>query len=127
MINTDLVKGDNLDFLDSQIVHPSHTDSRTHSGDAVVIGRIVGVAASSALLATDRVTVVTRGVFLVPVVPAAAAISVGETVYISPTTAVVGSDLTGVPYGCALEAAAANATIRVKLFGQTPGAIGAGS
>ena len=127
MINTDLVKGDNLVFADSLIVHPSRTSGRTNSGDAVVIGRIVGVAASTALLATDLITVVTRGVFNVPVVPGAAAVSVGETVYIHPTTAVVSSDLTQTPYGVALDATAITATIRVKLFGQTPGAIGAGS
>ncbi len=127
MINTSYVRGDNLDFLDSQIVHPSHTDGRTHSGDAVVIGRIVGVAAISAAAATDRVTVVTKGVFLIPVVPGSAPISVGETVYIDPSTAIVGSNVGGVPYGCALEAAGASGSIMVKLFGQTPGAIGAGS
>jgi predicted RecA/RadA family phage recombinase len=127
MINTVNVRGDNLDFLESLIVHPSRTSGRTNSGDAVVIGRFVGVAASTATAATDRITVCLKGVFNIPVVPGAAAIGVGETVYIHPTTAVVGSDLTGVPFGTAVEATAVNATIAVRVFGQTPGAVGAGS
>lgn len=125
--NTKYTRGDNLPFLDSIIVHPSHTDSRTHSGDAVIIGRFVGVALISAAAATDMVTVCLRGVFNVPVV-ATAPVSVGETVYIHPTTAVVSSDLTQTPFGTALEAAASGTvTIAVRLFGHTPGAIGAGS
>jgi predicted RecA/RadA family phage recombinase len=132
MINTDLVKGDNLVFLDSQITHPTHAaPNRTLSGDAVVIGRLAGVAASSALVATtDSIAVVFRGVFKVPVVSIHNGLSVGETVFIDPSTAVLSDDLTAVPFGTALDTVPSNGvvtTIRVKLFGHTPGAVGAGS
>lgn len=125
--NTAYTRGDNLDFLETDIVHPSHTSGRTASGDAVVIGRFAGIAMTTATAATDRTAVCLKGVFNVPVV-ATAPVSVGETVYIHQTTAVVSSDLSQVPFGTALDVAASGTvTIRVRLFGHTPGAIGAGS
>ena len=72
----------------------------------------------------------TRGIYNLSVASIHNGISVGETVYIDPSTAVLSDDANDVPYGLALDAVAAGnvaATIRVKLFGQTPGAIGADS
>ena len=90
---------------------------------------MAGVAASTALLATDLITVVFVGVFNIPVKSTHHALVAGESVFIDPSSAVVSDDLTGVPYGCVVDAVVqyATTTVRVKLFGQTPGAIGAGS
>jgi len=142
-----VLTGDNLSFLASQIVNPAHVTGDTYTnlvgtgegltvpinlvetGDPVVIGRIVGVANNDALQSTDTVVVSTRGVYNLAVKCIHHAITVGETVYIDPVTAVVSDDSTAVPFGCALAAVAGGATttINVKLFGQTPGAAGANS
>jgi predicted RecA/RadA family phage recombinase len=142
-----IMNGDNLPFLASQIVNPSHSSGDTYtnlvgvaegistpinlveSGDPVVIGRIVGVANTDALASTDTVVVSTRGVYAVAVKSIHNGVAVGETVYIDPATAVVSDDSSGVPFGCAVGAVASGATttINVKLFQQTPGATGANS
>lgn len=139
--------GDNLAFLASQIVFPSHSSGDTYtnlvgpaegiatpinlveSGDPVVIERICGVANNDALQSTDTVIVSTRGVYNLAVKCNTQTIRVGETVYINASTAVLSDDSTGVPYGVALGVVAngVTTTIPVKLFGQTPGAIGFGS
>lgn len=137
-----------LSFLASQIVAPQHVAGDTftniagpqqgvatpvnlvEAGDPVVIGRIVGVAASDALLSTQKISVYIHGVYNLTVKSIHNGLSAGETVYIDPTTAVLSDDQTGVPYGCAQDVVPINSTgtlIRVVLFGLTPGAIGAGS
>jgi hypothetical protein len=105
------------------------------SGEAGVIGRIVGVVVANAINTTagplDDANVVleTVGVFSLSVTSIHHAISVGSTVYINATTGVVSDDYTQVPYGCVCDAVSQYATtsVRVKLFGATPGAIGADS
>jgi predicted RecA/RadA family phage recombinase len=139
--------GDNLSFLASQVTAPSHSlgDNYTNlvgpavgvttpvnlveSGDPVVVGRIVGIANNDVLKSTDTVVVSTRGVYAVSVSCIHHPITVGETVYINPTTAAVSDDSNQVPFGIALGTVASNATstINVKLFGQTPGSTGADS
>jgi hypothetical protein len=56
-------------------------------------------------------------------------LSLGETVFIDPSTGVLSDDLTDVPFGVALGTVSAGATtsIPVRLFGATPGATGANS
>lgn len=142
-----VMTGDNLSFLASQIVNPSHSSGDTYtnligvgegvstpinlveSGDPVVIGRVVGVANNDAINSTDTVVVSTRGVYAIAVQSIHNGVSIGETVYIDPVTAVVSDDFNDVPFGCALATVAGGATttINVKLFGQTPGASGANS
>lgn len=105
------------------------------SGEAGVIGRIVGVVVSNAVNSTagplnDGNTVLeTVGVFNISVQSTHHAISAGSTVYIHATTGVVSDDYTQVPYGCVCDAVSqyATTTVRVKLFGATPGAVGADS
>src|SRR5882724_11610692 len=118
-----------LTFTDSQLVKPSHTDGFTHHDDPVLVGRIVGVALNSAAASTDNVDVSMDGVFNLSVSPIHNGLSVGETVYINPTTAVLSDDQNGLPFGHAVTAAPGNvtATIAVRLMGPTPGATGANS
>jgi predicted RecA/RadA family phage recombinase len=115
-----------LTLTESDLTHPSHSDSLVDSGDACVVGRMAGVAEADAAATTDLVAVAVEGVYNVPVVGAGNGVSLGETVYIDPTTAAVGSDPTDTPFGVALGTVAAGATttIPVKLFGGTPGATG---
>jgi predicted RecA/RadA family phage recombinase len=105
------------------------------SGEAGVIGRIVGVVVSSAVNGAagpynDANTVLeTVGVFSLTVISTHHAIAAGSTVYINATNGIVSDDYTQVPYGCVCDAVAQGATalVRVKLFGATPGAVGADS
>lgn len=105
------------------------------SGEAGVIGRIVGVVVSNAINSTagplndTNVVLETVGVFSLAVQSIHHTIAVGSTVYIHATTGVVSDDYTQVPYGCVCDAVPqyTTATVRVKLFGATPGAIGADS
>jgi predicted RecA/RadA family phage recombinase len=148
-----VMTGDNLTFVASSLVFPSHAAGDTYtnlvgagaglttpinlveSGDPVVVGRIVGVANNDALTSADSIVVSTRGVYALAVQALyGAGIHDGETVYINPTTAVLSDDSTGVPFGCVATPAGGIAvihgsttTVPVKLFGQTPGATGFGS
>jgi predicted RecA/RadA family phage recombinase len=105
------------------------------SGEAGVIGRIVGVVVANAINSTagplndSNVVLETQGVFSLAVVSTHHTIAVGSTVYINPTTGVVSDDYTQVPFGCVCDSVAqyATTTVRVKLFGATPGAVGADS
>ncbi len=139
--------GDNLSFLASQCVFPTHTTGDTYtnlvapglgltppinlveSGDPVVIGRVVGVSNMDALQSGDTIIISTRGVYALAVKSIHNGLSVGETVYIDPSTAVLSDDQTAVPFGVALGTVSmgATTTINVKLFGATPGATGANS
>jgi predicted RecA/RadA family phage recombinase len=105
------------------------------SGEPGVIGRIVGVVVADAVVGAagplndGNVVLETVGVFNLAVVSTHHAISAGSTVYIHATTGVVSDDYTQVPFGCVCDAVAqyATTTVRVKLFGATPGATGADS
>lgn len=111
------------------------TGSGPLSGEAGVIGRIVGVVVADAVVGAagptnDGNTVLeTAGCFNIPVLSTHHTIAVGSTVYIDPVTGVVSDDYTAVPYGCVADAVAqyTTVTVRVKLFGATPGAVGADS
>jgi predicted RecA/RadA family phage recombinase len=134
--------GDTLSFLASQIVAPTHSTGDTYTnlvapqigvtapvnlvetGDPVVVGRVAGIANNDAFKSTDSIAISTRGVYNVSVVALHHAITVGQTLFINATSAVVSDDYTQVPFGVALAAVAqggAASTIAVKLFGQTPG------
>lgn len=107
------------------------------SGEAGVIGRIVGVVVANAINTTagplddSNVVLETVGIFNLAVKSIYHTISVGETVFINPTTGVVSDDYTGdaVPYGNVCDAVVqyTTTTVRVRLFGGTPGELGANS
>ena len=106
------------------------------SGEAGVIGRIVGVVVSNAINSTagplDDANVVleTKGVFQLTVESIHHTIQVGSTVYINATTGQVSDDYTQVPYGCVCDSVPGGSpgtSVRVLLFGATPGALGVDS
>lgn len=118
--------GDNVTLAITAIVAPNNPPK---SGDPAVAGRLAGVINADAV-AGGTAVISTRGVFKVSVSTVHNGISIGETVYIDPSTAVVSDDFADVPYGIALEAISVGtgtATIKVRLFGATPGATGANS
>lgn len=121
--------GDNITIPVANLVFPSHTGALPLSGDPVLVGRLAGVANADGVTG-GSVVVSTRGVYNLSVTSIHNGVSIGETVYIHATTAVLSDDANQVPFGVALDAVAAGnvaATVRVKLFGITPGAIGADS
>jgi hypothetical protein len=106
------------------------------SGEAGVIGRIVGVVVSNAINTTSgplddsNVVLETEGVFNITVSSIHNGLGVGHTCYINATTGAVSDDFTQVPYGCVCDAVAQGSTgtlVRVKLFGCTNGFTGADS
>lgn len=121
--------GDNVDVVESALIHPTHTDGLVESGDHVVVGTLVGVANFTAAATTDLVVISTRGVFTVPAVAidnsgssgadANSAIAVGDKLYIDKTSAEISKRNNDQPFGIALEAVTAGATktIKVKLTG----------
>lgn len=126
--------GDRITFAKTALTGPN---SPIKSGDPVVLttGRLAGVAVADAVPASSgpaddgNVVVQLVGVFQLSVVSTHHAIAAGQTVYIDNSTGVVSDDLADVPFGVALDAVSQYATtsIRVRLFGATPGAAGADS
>lgn len=124
--------GDRITFPKASLVGPN---TPILSGDPVVVGRLCGVAVADAVpgsagpLADGNVVVQLKGVVQLNVQSIHHNITAGSTCYISASTGIVSDDLTGVPYGCVLDQVNQYATtsVRVKLFGITPGAVGADS
>lgn len=125
MARTKVQNGKILSFLESVLLHPTHTDGLVDAGDPVLVGRIAGVAEISATATTDLISVDTEGVHDLSVTAIGNGISLGETLYIDPSTGVISNDLSDTPFGAAMEALASGTdTINVLLFGATPGATG---
>lgn len=124
-------KGDTLNIVESALTHPTHADGLVDAGDPVLIGRIPGVALTSATATTDIIAIAVVGVFDLTIASTAHGVALGETIHINASTAALSdnSDSTDVPFGSALEAVAAGAadTINIRLMGPTPGDLGAGS
>lgn len=122
--------GEDVTITESLMTHPTRSSGLVVSGDPVLVGRLVGVAATSAAATTDKIAVSTRGVYKLAVVGVHNGIQFGETIYIS-ATAVLSDDLTGTPFGVSVDETTitptGTGTIAIKLFGATPGATGAGS
>jgi len=107
-------EGRHVTVLESDLIHPSHTDGFADNGDPVVFGttglQAVGVVVGpSATAATDLVTVDTEGIWIIDVNAADdggnSAVEGGERLYISITTAIVSKiadSATNVPFGYAL-------------------------
>ena len=119
-----------LTFLESQLVFPTHSDSRIDGGDPCLVGKLVGVAMNDTLAATDSVDVVTYGVFNLAVLAKHAgavndAVAVGDHLYIDAASAVISKDATAVPFGKALGAVNAGATATIPVMLVQPGALAA--
>jgi hypothetical protein len=108
-------EGRHVTLLESQLVHPTHTDGFVNKGDPVLIGAgMVGVAFKSAGAATDKIAVDTEGIWALSCVAANysgnSAIAVGDQLYIGGTpgfnpasgVGIISKDATGVPFGRAL-------------------------
>lgn len=124
-------KGDRITFAGSALTGPN---SPVKSGDPVVIGRLCGVAVadqtpgSAGPYNDANVVVQLIGVFNFVVQSLHHAIVAGEDVYINTSTGVLSDDSTGMPFGTALDPVTqynTTTTIRVRLFGATPGIAGA--
>lgn len=123
-------RGQRITFPGSSVVGPQ---ADIKSGDPVVVGRLGGVAVADEVPGAagpyndGNIVVELEGVFTISVQSIHHAVAVGETVYINSSTAVVSDDSTAMPYGIALDAVSQYATtaIRVRLFGATPGTLGA--
>lgn len=119
--------------------HPySASDATTgpKSGEAGLIGRIAGVVVADSVngsagpINDGNVILELVGVFQFIVKCNHKAMVPGSTVYIDPTSGALSDDYTAVPYGSTLDAVGSGSqttSVRVKLFGATPGAIGADS
>jgi len=86
--------GRTLTIVESELVHPSHTDGLVDAGDPVVHGdNIVGVALSSASAATDLIAVETEGIWALMVLGSneagSIAVSYGDRIYINKTSGVL--------------------------------------
>lgn len=107
------------------------------SGDPVVTtgGRVAGVAVANAVPISagpaddGNVVVQLTGVFQFTVTSTHHTMVAGATCYIDPSTGALTDDFTDVPFGTVLDAVAAGTavSVRVRLFGATPGAAGADS
>lgn len=126
-------RGGRITFAASQLLGPN---SPILSGDPVQVGRLCGVAVANATPGAagpfndSNVVVEVEGVFTLAVKSNQhTGVTVGETIYQDQTTGVLSDTDTGVPFGIALDVVAlgATTTIRVKLFGGTPGVTGFGS
>lgn len=124
-------EGDRVTFAASALVGPNNP---IKSGDPVVVGRVAGVANADAvpttpIAADGNVVVSLKGCYNISVVSTHHNITIGSTCYINPSTGVVSDDLTQVPFGTVLDQVNqyATTTVRVRLFGATPGAAGADS
>lgn len=125
MLNFDS-PGDRVTIPASACVAPN---TPPKSSDPVVAGRLCGICNFDAVNG-DNAVISVKGVYKVAVQSLhETGIKVGETVYIDPSTAVVSDDYNDVPFGAALDTVTLGqtTTIRVRLFGATPGVIGANS
>jgi predicted RecA/RadA family phage recombinase len=107
-------EGRHLTFVESDLVHPTHTDGFVDKGDPVVVGTIVGVALGSAAAPADAVAVDTEGIWYLNVVASDGSgtsnVVMGDQLYIASATGIVSKIASGVPFGKALGTLAGSAT-----------------
>lgn len=106
-------EGRHISLLESDLVHPSHSDAFVDKGDPVVSATgqpaIVGVAFKSAIVATDLIAIDTEGIWNLDVVAVDddgnSAVAGGDVIYINTSTAVlskISAAATQVHFGYAL-------------------------
>lgn len=114
--------GNTITPLESLLAHPAHGDGLVDSGDQVVVGTIIGVAAVSALAATELIPVATTGVFNLPVeaktnAGAGSAVAYGDKLYIDPAAAgKINKDTTKTLFGIALGGVVINLTTNIDVM-----------
>ena len=106
-------QGRHLTFLESKMVHPAHADGLVDVGDPVLVGEgIVGRAFASAAAATDYVAIDTEGLWQFNVVLTSGG-SVGDTIYIDGSTAVLSDSSSGYVFGKLLDDVSADASAQL--------------
>ena len=99
-------EGRYVSIIESVLTHPTHDAGLdlVRKGDPCVTFELCGVSMGTATAVTEAVNIDTEGVWWLDVESwfFAMDISVGQRVYIDPTTAVVSDDITGMPFGWAL-------------------------
>jgi hypothetical protein len=119
-------EGRHLTFLESELTHPSHTDTFVEKGDPVLVtgGQIIGVSFKEAAAATDYVTIDTEGIWNLSVVATDdggnSGVVPGDRIYINTTTCILSKIATAasqLPFGYALGTITSGqtATIAVKV------------
>jgi len=121
-------EGRHVTVLESDLLHPSHTDGFVDKGDPVIFGTValqgVGVAFISAAAATDWVAVDTEGIWNLSVVASNddgnSLVVGGNPLFINTTTGIISkisNVVTQVPFGYAMGQVTAGATavIAVKV------------
>ena len=82
---TKVGEGKILQFTESDLTHPSHTDGFVDKGDVVLSGKIPGVALASASAATDEIAVEVGGIYNLSVTRADEtgniAIAIGDPIF----------------------------------------------
>jgi len=110
-------EGRHLEFLESALTHPSHSDGLVDKGDPVLVGKQVGIAFRDAAAATDLIAIDTEGIWVLSVVGkdanGSAAVLVGDRIYINKSScelSKIATPATHMPFGIALTALASGAT-----------------
>ncbi|MCK9579355.1 MAG: hypothetical protein M0Q92_02755 [Methanoregula sp.] len=106
-------QGRYVTFVESDLVHPTHTDGLADKGDPVNIGNIVGVVDSaSPTAATDLVTVDTEGIWYLNVVASddagTSAVVLGDQLFIA--SGIISKKAGGIPFGKAMGALTGSGT-----------------
>lgn len=116
--------GNNVDVVESVLVHPAHADTLVDTGEQCGVGALTGVATISAATTTEKVPVATVGVFNLPVNAINAggnsAVVFGDKIFLDlAAAAALNKKIANQPFGIALGAvnAGATATIPVLLTG----------
>jgi predicted RecA/RadA family phage recombinase len=125
-------EGRHVECLESTLVHVNPGDGLVDKGQAVVMGKLVGIALRDALAATDIIAVETEGIWALSVVAVDqngnSAVARGDRIYINFTTAVlskINTPATNIPFGIALSTLATGTTgiVAVKIH-QDPDTMG---
>lgn len=102
-------QGRYITILESELTHPSHTDGLVNKGDPVFAtdgDTLVGVAMTSAAAATDYISIDTEGIWNLSVYghdgSSAAAVDLGDGVYLDATAATLSVDNSDLRFGFAL-------------------------
>lgn len=95
-------QGEYVTVQESELVHPTHADGFVNKGDQVSFGNNgVGVSMDSAAAATDYIAIETTAVYALSVTPAAA-MTIGDRVYVDAITALLSDSNVDIPFGYTL-------------------------
>jgi len=120
------IEGRHVTLLESDLVHPSHSDGFVNKGDPVVATDLVGVALKSAAAATNLIPIDTEGIWYLSVTAQAASITIGQHLFITNAGLITSANAaTSRNFGFALQAityaqAPTTAVIAVKVHSESP-------